>query len=99
MDKDRNHRISKTEKHLMRQVNVHEAKTRLSRLLEQVEQGEEIVIARNGKPVAVLSRFVSESPGPRLPGSLKGRIRIAEDFDAPDSVTDACLNGPVFPDS
>ncbi|MFT4035558.1 MAG: type II toxin-antitoxin system prevent-host-death family antitoxin [Patulibacter sp.] len=40
----------------MRQVNVHEAKTQLSRLLEEVERGEEITIARHGKPVAVLSK-------------------------------------------
>ncbi|MGR9108433.1 MAG: type II toxin-antitoxin system Phd/YefM family antitoxin [Gammaproteobacteria bacterium] len=84
---------------MMKQVNVHEAKTRLSRLLEQVESGEEIVIARNGKPVALLSRYIPVSHVPRRPGRLKGRIRIAEDFDAPDSMTDALLNGPVFPDS
>jgi prevent-host-death family protein len=67
----------------MKQVNVHEAKTRLSRLLQEVEDGEEIVIARNGKPVA---RLVRHQPArePRKPGSAKGKIWIAPDFDARD---------------
>ena len=64
----------------MKVVNVHEAKTHLSRLLERVEAGEEIVIARNGKPVA---RLVPVSTEPRRPGRLKGRLRIGADFDAP----------------
>ena len=61
-------------------VNVHEAKTHLSRLLERVEQGEEIVIARNNQPIA---RLVAHTAPQRRPGSLRGRIRIAEDFDDP----------------
>ncbi len=64
----------------MKVVNVHEAKTHLSRLLERVDAGEEIVIARNGKPVA---RLVAVSAAPRRPGRLKGRLRIGADFDAP----------------
>ena len=64
----------------MKVVNVHEAKTHLSRLLERVDAGEEIVIARNGKPVA---RLVPVSAEPRRPGRLKGRLRIGTDFDAP----------------
>ena len=64
----------------MRSVNIHEAKTHLSRLLELVELGESIVIARNGKPVARIVPFRVES---RKPGRLKGKIRIAADFDAP----------------
>lgn len=64
----------------MTTVNVHEAKTHLSRLLERVEQGEEIVIARNNTPVA---RLVAHVPAPRSPGSLRGRIRIADTFDDP----------------
>ncbi len=64
----------------MKVVNVHEAKTHLSRLLERVDAGEEIVIARNGKPVA---RLVPVSAAPRRPGRLKGRLRIGADFDAP----------------
>ena len=61
-------------------VNVHEAKTQLSRLLERVEQGERIVLGRNGRPVARLVPYADERQ-PRRPGALKGQIRIADDFD------------------
>jgi prevent-host-death family protein len=61
-------------------VNVHEAKTHLSRLLEQVERGEEIVIARAGKPIARLVPYRAVQ-GPRTPGGWEGRVRIADDFD------------------
>jgi prevent-host-death family protein len=64
----------------MQTVNVHEAKTHLSRLLERVEAGEEIVLARNGKAVA---RLVPVGRAARRPGSMKGRIRVRRDFDAP----------------
>jgi len=64
----------------MKAVNVHEAKTNLSRLLELVELGEPVVIARNGKPIAKLVPFRTEI---RKPGRLKGKIRIGADFDAP----------------
>ncbi|MDP9412281.1 MAG: type II toxin-antitoxin system Phd/YefM family antitoxin [Actinomycetota bacterium] len=63
-------------------VNVHEAKTHLSRLLEQVRQGEEVVIAKAGKPVARLVA-VRGQVGRREPGSARGQIKIGEDFDAP----------------
>jgi prevent-host-death family protein len=64
----------------MDMINVHEAKTHLSRLLDRVERGEEIILARNGKPVARLS---PARIGERVPGRLKGRISIREDFDDP----------------
>jgi prevent-host-death family protein len=64
----------------MAKVNMHEAKTTLSRLVDRVAEGEEVVIARNGEPVALLSPI---KPPPRKPGRLKGRIRMAADFDAP----------------
>jgi prevent-host-death family protein len=64
----------------MKQVNVHEAKTRLSRLLQEVEDGEEIVIARNGEPVARLVRVEPERE-PREPGWAKGKVWMAPDFD------------------
>ena len=60
--------------------NVHDAKTNLSRLLDRVAQGEEVIIAKSGRPVAKLVRVSSE---PRTPGRLKGRIRIGDDFDDP----------------
>lgn len=63
-------------------VNVHEAKTHLSRLLERVEKGEEIIIARAGKPVA---RLVPVEPpsGKRPIGRDKGKIWMSDDFDEP----------------
>jgi len=64
----------------MQLVNVHQAKTQLSKLLDQIEDGEEIIIARRGKPVAKLSR-VEENLPPRQPGALKGKIWIADNFD------------------
>ncbi len=67
---------------LSRQVNMHDAKSNLSRLVEEVEAGGEIVIARAGKPVARLVPL-AQATRPRKPGLLKGRIRIAADFDAP----------------
>lgn len=63
-------------------VNVHEAKTRFSTLLRRVQLGEEIVIAKSGKPVARLVPF-SRSLASRKPGSAKGAITIEPDFDAP----------------
>ncbi len=61
-------------------VSVHEAKTHLSRLLQEVQGGASIVITKGGKPVARLVPLAGE---PRRPGRLKGKIRIAKDFDAP----------------
>lgn len=63
-------------------VNVHEAKTHLSRLLEQVRQGEEVTIAKAGRPVARLVA-VHERPKRREPGSARGTLSYADDFDAP----------------
>ena len=62
-------------------VNVHQAKTHLSRLLAQVESGEEVVIARNGKPVARIVRV--EKQGKRQFGSMKGRIKLDDSFFDP----------------
>lgn len=61
-------------------VNIHEAKTHLSRLLRRVEQGEEIVLARSGRPVA---RLVPIERRARRLGIHEGRIAVADDFDAP----------------
>jgi prevent-host-death family protein len=65
----------------MREVNVHEAKTHLSRLLARVERGEEVVIARAGKPVARLVP-IARARGRRVLGRDKGKVVIADDFDA-----------------
>ncbi len=70
-------------------VNMHDAKTNLSRLVERAEAGEEIIIGRSGRPVARLVPYV-ESAHPRQPGALKGRITIAADFDeTPEWLLDA----------
>ena len=63
-------------------VNMHEAKTHLSRLVERVERGEEIIISRAGRPVAKLVA-VGQDLTPRTPGSMRGQMWMADDFDAP----------------
>jgi prevent-host-death family protein len=63
-------------------VNIHAAKTQLSRLLEQVEAGEEIVIARAGKPIARIVPLGQAPPRRRL-GLLAGEFTVPADFDAP----------------
>jgi prevent-host-death family protein len=63
-------------------INVDAAEGHLARLLEQVEAGEELVLARAGKPVARMVPM-HQPDEPRRPGALAGRIHIAEDFDAP----------------
>jgi prevent-host-death family protein len=66
---------------MTRMVNVHEAKTHLSRLLDRVSQGEEIAIARGGRAVARLVP-VREQPEQREPGSASGQVMVSKDFDA-----------------
>jgi len=66
----------------MKVVNIHAAKTQLSRLVDEAAAGEEIVIARAGKPVARLAPLRTTGPR-RKPGLMRGQIRIARDFDAP----------------
>jgi prevent-host-death family protein len=74
---------------MARQVNVHAAKTHLSRLLEEVEAGEEIVVARAGRPIARLVPFSAEQE-PRQPGLWRGRVHLAADFDVtPPELFDA----------
>ena len=63
-------------------VNTHEAKTNLSRLIDEVQKGAEVVIARANRPVARLVP-IREKPSARGPGFLKGKVRVAVDFDAP----------------
>ncbi|OIP16022.1 MAG: antitoxin [Betaproteobacteria bacterium CG2_30_59_46] len=67
----------------MQTINIHDAKTQFSKLIEAVSQGEEIIIAKAGKPAARLVPIQAKKPLVRKPGSLKGKIKIAEDFDAP----------------
>jgi prevent-host-death family protein len=63
-------------------VNIHEAKTQLSMLLQRVMKGERVIIAKAGRPIAVLSPF-EEAPQRRTPGNDAGRVIIHADFDDP----------------
>ena len=74
----------------MRTVNIHAAKTQLSRLVEDAAKGEEIIIAKAGKPVARLVPLADVRLKRRL-GGLAGKVQIPEDFDAPlpDDILDA----------
>jgi prevent-host-death family protein len=61
-------------------INIHQAKTHLSRLIEDVANGNEVLIAKGGRPMARLIPL-GRDDSPRRPGLLKGKLRIAEDFD------------------
>ena len=75
----------------MKQLNIHEAKAKLSSLVDQAARGKSIVIAKSGTPLARLGPL-TELPARKIRfGFMKGRIRISEDFDAPlpDAILDA----------
>ena len=82
----------------MRTVNVQQAKTHFSRLLRQVEAGEEIAIARAGKVIARLVR--DDSATKRRFGVYEGQVTLEDDAFAPmtDEEVDEWENGPLFPD-
>lgn len=63
----------------MQKVNIHQAKTNLSKLIEKTLNGEDVVIAKAGKPVVKLVAF-KDNPKPRKPGALKGKIFVPDDF-------------------
>ena len=70
-------------------TNISEAKAHLSALIEKVISGQEIIIGKAGKPVAKLVRY-EHSQESRKPGALRGKIKIAEDFDEmPDDIAEA----------
>lgn len=75
----------------MQTVNIHEAKTNLSRLIEAVESGEEVVIARAGQPVAMLTAYQPPRRKIAPPGSMEGEIWVADDFDDPIDDLFDCL--------
>lgn len=82
----------------MEQVNIHDAKTHLSRLIARVQAGEEIVIARAGKPVALLTPFRELPAGRRALGGDEGLFDVPEEFDDPDpEVVRLFESGSVFP--
>lgn len=64
----------------MKIANIHEAKSQLSKLVERAEAGEEIIIARSGKPVAKLVAY-RDRRGPRRGGQWRGKVKIKPDFD------------------
>jgi prevent-host-death family protein len=78
----------------MRTVNIHAAKTHLSRLVDDAAHGEEIVIAKAGKPVARLMPLADGRPKRRL-GTLAGKLHVSDDFDAPlpDEILDEFEGG------
>jgi prevent-host-death family protein len=68
-------------------VNMHQAKTTLSRLVERALAGEEVIIGRNGKPLVRLVPIPSKV-APRVPGRSKGRVWISPDFELTDEEID-----------
>lgn len=83
----------------MYQINIHQAKTQLSKLVEEAALGEEIIIAKAGKPIARLVPLEKIEHNPRVPGSMKGQIGIADNFDEPMGEEELALwhDAPVFP--
>ncbi|MGK0173356.1 MAG: prevent-host-death family protein [Gammaproteobacteria bacterium] len=69
----------------METINIHEAKTHLSKIIERVARGESVIIGKAGKPMAVLSPYAATAPV-RKAGSMKGRIHIEDGFDADDDL-------------
>lgn len=83
----------------MYQINIHQAKTQLSKLVEEAAQGEEIIIAKAGKPIARLVPLEKKECKPRIPGGMKGQIWMADNFDEPMSEEELALwyDSPIFP--
>lgn len=83
----------------MQTVNIHEAKTHLSRLVERVAAGEEMIIAKAGKPMARLVPLEKPMQKKRESGALEGKIWMAENFDDPMSAEelDAWHDASIFP--
>jgi prevent-host-death family protein len=78
-------------------VNMHQAKSTLSRLVQRALDGEEVVIARNGEPLVKLVP-IPKTLKPRVPGRLKGKIWVSPDFDAPDPELEQLFEeGDVYP--
>ena len=79
-------------------TNIHEAKTHFSKLLERVGEGEEIIIAKAGKPVAKLVPYKASPPPKGKPGAWKGKVWMSPDFDKPDAELEALFyEGSIEP--
>jgi prevent-host-death family protein len=79
----------------MKVTNIHEAKTHFSKLVERAAAGEEIVIGRAGKPVALLGPYASPASPKRKPGSMKGKIKILQGFDEMDKEIEKLFSGEL----
>jgi prevent-host-death family protein len=79
-------------------VNMHEAKSTLSRLVADALAGDEVILAKAGKPMVKLVP-ITEKKKPRKLGIWKGKVKLADDFDAPlpQELLDLFYNGPVVP--
>ncbi|MGH2913586.1 MAG: type II toxin-antitoxin system Phd/YefM family antitoxin [Solirubrobacteraceae bacterium] len=74
----------------MTEVGMHEAKTKLSQLVDRAERGEEIVITRNGKPAVKLAPIASAASLAAVRGAWRGQVELAADFDElPDDIAEA----------
>jgi prevent-host-death family protein len=74
----------------MTEVGMHEAKTKLSQLVERAERGEEIVITRNGKPAVKLAPISTTASLASVRGAWRGQVKLADDFDElPDDIAEA----------
>jgi prevent-host-death family protein len=85
---------------MMETVNIHEAKTHLSRLMEKVAKGESFIIAKAGKPIGKLVPLdETETPKKRRIGFMKGEIVVPEDFDTmmADEIEEMFYGGSLFP--
>lgn len=79
-------------------VNMHEAKSNLSKLVKRAADGEEIIIGRAGQPIAMLVAYRPSNPE-RKPGMWKGQVWISDDFDDPDPELEALFyDGPIEPE-
>ena len=84
----------------MYQINIHHAKTHLSKLVEEVALGEEIIIAKAGKPIAKLVPIDKPKKNIRVPGSMKNQIIFTDNYNQPmrEDELSLWLNSSIFPD-
>lgn len=76
----------------MQTINIHEAKTNLSKLIEETSKGKEVIISKAGKPVAKLVAYKEELK-PRVPGLWKGKVWVSDDFDDEDEEINKLFHG------
>ena len=82
----------------MKVTNIHEAKTHLSRLIERVSAGEEIIIGRAGQPVARLVPYTEPAKPVRKPGAWEGKVWFSDDYDKADEEIEKLFYGdPIEP--